>query len=1571
MTVAKLSGPPLRSTAPARALVPPSAPVESPAPTLAAPSPPRDAGLPAPDRVSVQVGPSTAVAPPSALEATRSSEASPTAPQLDQDQGTPPVGPSFTRAQLEVLSGGSISSVFGPAFVAQDEYHRQVRMPMPPLLLADRVLGIEGEPTSMGIGKIWTETDVREDSWYLHQGRMPTGILIESGQADLLLISWLGVDLQNRGERIYRLLGCETTFHGRPPTAGETLRYEIAIDGHARHGDVGLFFFHYECRSNGLPRLTVREGQAGFFTDEELAESAGVLWDPQEDLPEPGLPLDPPVRGILPAVTYSADRVAACAAGRMVEAFGPEFLRTESHTRTPRIPAERMQLFERVEELRLDGGPWGRGYMRAVLPISPDSWFFAGHFLNDPCMPGTLMFEGCLQTMAFYLLAQGYGIDRDGWIFEPVPELPYKMRCRGQVTPQSKELVYELFVTELRGGEEPLLVADILCTVDGLKAFHCRRMAIRLSPDYPLGPSQLAAIPEDRGEVAVVNGFRYGQASLLACANGDPLAAFGELYASIPSTRRVPRLPAPPYHFMSRITRLSDPPGVMRSGAEVESEYDLPPEAWYFHAHPSGEMPVCVLLEAALQPCGWLASYVGCAVQEEELFFRNLDGKGRLHRPIRADDGTLHVHSRLRSLSKAGGMILVSFDVECRVGEELVYELDTTFGFFPGAALAGQAGLPASEEEIAFASTSAELDLTQTLQGLAAEALPLAPLRMVDRVTHRILDEAGGARLRGEKEVQSGEWFLRAHFYQDPVQPGSLGVEALVQLLQAHLLLEGAAETLVGGHFEDFTGTDPVVWQFRGQVLPEASRVSLTLEAEPIRRSEGEWRVRAEGSVWVDGRRIYSVRGIEVAWSMALRPSSGDGQPHELRRVWDPALQPWWGDHRPTYTLPVAPGMALLSLALDFPQRGGRGRVGRVEELQLRRWVVLDRAKEIVAREESDGRVRFLERSPQGEELLLAEGVVHRSRSGEASVGGSIAVSPLPAGAAPFEDPYASGSLFHGPSYQWVVSGRSSPEGVDLEIEIPAASGTGERISHILLDVGLHGVPHDAMERWFPEVAVGQVAYPSRVERFDLLGPVPTSGRCQVRIRPLGLDGGSKRNPKVLVQYLAEGELWAELVLVEICLPATRLGAIPGVQRRAFLRDGAFVPGVRLSEEVDGVTRLTVRTVSQADWLPGTVAALYGLGGEESSGEARVRSIAAREHAAQRLVLHPREVQVDAEGRVQAAALPLIDYTLAITSDAQGVQVRDRASSRMSVDAVERWWRDRGWESRWPDLRPLFMEACRRFVAGVRLVDPAALRSVADRPFLLLANHQVGIESALAGVVLPPVLGRPLLVLAKEEHRASWVGRLAVGLNDARHGDPILHVDRDRQEDMLDKLRLMAEAARSGVRSLLVHVEGTRSVRGGQPVTTLSAVWTDLAVREGLTILPLRFCRGLPAAGVASRLEFPFGMGRQEFVIGRPIPGEELERAPLDARRARVLEGLAELEAYDGDPYPDPDMGERVRAAMARWNLDEVRAVFRLLLGEAQGEMLDAEGLPKEEVPEGIEGAFWNWFLDRSGVPAT
>jgi acyl transferase domain-containing protein/3-hydroxymyristoyl/3-hydroxydecanoyl-(acyl carrier protein) dehydratase len=773
-------------------------------------------------------------------------------------------GPRFGRAELETLAGGRISSVFGPLFEKQDAHARQVRMPEPPLLLADRVLGIDAKPGELGVGTIWTETDVREDSWYLHEGRMPAGIVVESGQADLLLISWMGIDFHNKGERIYRLLGCELTLHGPLPVPGETLAYEIHVDGHAQQGDVRLFFFHYECHVSGKLRVSVRGGQAGFFTDEELRGSAGVLWNAAETRPTEGvhIPL-PPVR--CSKKRLSRSELRAFVEGRVGECFGAGFEPADVHTRTPVIQGGRMQLIDEVEELDLDGGPWRRGYLRARLDLTPDHWFFPGHFKNDPCMPGTLMLEGCLQAMAVYLTAMGHTLDRDGFRFEPATDVPYSLRCRGQATPASKQVVYEVFVDEFVDGPTPTLYADLLGTVDGLKAFHCRRMALRLVPGWPLEPGRVDHPVETKRASARVDGFSFDERAMLACAWGRPSQAFGPMYAPFDGGRRAPRLPGPPYLFISRIAEVTGVIGGMQAGSSVVAEYDVPRDAWYFAENGARSMPLAALMEVALQPCGWLASYVGCALTtEQELVFRNLDGVGKVYGEVREDAKLLVTRARLKTLSRAGGLIIVGFDVSVHLGDRAIYDLETSFGFFTRDAMGDQPGLRAQASELVDPEGSrVSLALSPDTHGLP---LPRERLKMIDKVIG-FWPEGGAARLgrlRAEKDVDPGAWFFKAHFFSDPVQPGSLGLEALIQCVQLVAREHAARECIVHPRFESVAHGVAMSWKYRGQVLPQNKRVSLDVELTQVLREEGSILLVADGSLWVDGKKIYSAKGLAV-----------------------------------------------------------------------------------------------------------------------------------------------------------------------------------------------------------------------------------------------------------------------------------------------------------------------------------------------------------------------------------------------------------------------------------------------------------------------------------------------------------------------------------------------------------------------------------------------------------------------------------------------------------------------------------------------------------------------------------
>ncbi|RYE91518.1 MAG: hypothetical protein EOO75_08725, partial [Myxococcales bacterium] len=694
-------------------------------------------------------------------------------------------------------------------------------------------------------------------------------IMIEAGQADLLLISWLGADFLNRGERIYRLLGCDLRYHGKLPRPGDTLSYDIHVDGHAKHEDVRLFFFHYDCHIGDERRLSVRGGQAGFFTDAELLASGGILWEPEtgENTPDPRL--DAPRVEV--ARSYTREQLDALADGRPWDCFGETHRRARTHVRTPRTGAGPLQLFDAVTDFDPKGGPWGRGYLRAVQSISPDDWFFSGHFKGDPCMPGTLMYEGSMQTMAFYLLAMGFSLDADGWTFEPVPEETYKLRCRGQVTPSSRELVYELFIDEVVEGPVPTLYADLLCTVDGLKAFHCRRMGFRLSPDWPMERIQelYQMSSDDPRPVASHDGFAFDYRSLMACAWGRPSEAFGAMFRVFDGTRRTPRLPGPPYHFVSRIARIDGPINVVQSGTVVTADYDVPPDSWYFDENGVATMPSAVIMEATLQPCGWLASATGVTLHSAtDLCFRNLDGTATWHTEVLPDTGTLSTTTKLTSLAKSAGMVIVNFEVVCRAGDTLVYEMKTVFGFFPPEALASQAGISVGDDERAWLVRDSDLrvDLAARPERFFASGARLAAgkLLMIDRLTGHwpTAGKAGLGRMRAEKDIDAGEWFFKAHFYQDPVQPGSLGIEAMIQLLQAAMLQHDLDRGMQNPRFEPLALGLPLTWKYRGQVVPENRMVTTEIEFTSISRDERSVTAIAEAWLWVDGMCIYHAKNM-------------------------------------------------------------------------------------------------------------------------------------------------------------------------------------------------------------------------------------------------------------------------------------------------------------------------------------------------------------------------------------------------------------------------------------------------------------------------------------------------------------------------------------------------------------------------------------------------------------------------------------------------------------------------------------------------------------------------------------
>ena len=178
-----------------------------------------------------------------------------------------------------------------------------------------------------------------------------------------------------------------------------------------------------------------------------------------------------------------------------------------------------------------------------------------------------------------------------------------------------------------------------------------------------------------------------------------------------------------------------------------------------------------------------------------------------------------------------------------------------SFGFFPKEALARQVGL-------------SEAKPWKPDPGSVVEFLPVPEGAFLPRDRWRMLDThawlpAGGPEglgwLEGRVEVDPGAWFFSAHFYQDPVWPGSLGLEAFLQLMQydcLHRWGPGVADLVDGSEHR---------WVYRGQVTPGIRHV--TVMAEITARDENRREVEARGWLCVGEKIIYGMEAFRIRWN--------------------------------------------------------------------------------------------------------------------------------------------------------------------------------------------------------------------------------------------------------------------------------------------------------------------------------------------------------------------------------------------------------------------------------------------------------------------------------------------------------------------------------------------------------------------------------------------------------------------------------------------------------------------------------------------------------------------------------
>ena len=253
-------------------------------------------------------------------------------------------------------------------------------------------------------------------------------------------------------------------------------------------------------------------------------------------------------------------------------------------------------------------------------------------------------------------------------------------------------------------------------------------------------------------------------------------------------------------------------------------------------------------------------------------------------------------------------------------------------------------------------------------------------------------------------------------------------------------------------------------------------------------------------------------------------------------------------------------------------------------------------------------------------------------------------------------------------------------------------------------------------------------------------------------------------------------------------------------------------------------------------------------------------------------------------------------------------------------------------------VEDLTMALIRRFIRRVEITDPEAFYAQRERGVLYLANHQMDLESILFVLLLPALQGSVTTAVARQELTDSWINTfLRVCFQHPNIVDPniLLLIDRSSPQNVFESLESALDRVRTEQSSLLVHVEGERSLQARQPVQLVSTTLIDLAVAREVPIVPVRFVGGLPVQPLPEPLEFPLGYGQQDIWIGTPILAGTLATQSSAERKITVLNALNGFDGRWREEQPIPAK-DAFATSVASWRqmhpVTEIQAaLFRVL----------------------------------------
>ncbi|MDP7317043.1 MAG: beta-hydroxydecanoyl-ACP dehydratase, partial [SAR324 cluster bacterium] len=259
-----------------------------------------------------------------------------------------------------------------------------------------------------------------------------------------------------------------------------------------------------------------------------------------------------------------------------------------------------------------------------------------------------------------------------------------------------------------------------------------------------------------------------------------------------------------------------------------------------------------------------------------DLHYRNLDGNGTLLADPDLCGKTIVSEITLKSTVASGNTVIQTHDFALYADGEKFYVGDTVFGYFTDEALANQVGLDGGKlvapevagfpENRVIRWNLADFSESwfQAPEGRSHQRLATRQLKLLDEL--HIVPDGGTSRkgyVYGVRMVDPEDWFFPCHFHQDPVMPGSLGVEAIFQAMQGFALQQGLADRFQNPRFGWVQ--ERTAWKYRGQILRETRQMQLEIHVTNVQEHLDQTVVTANASLWRDDLRIYEITDLRIS----------------------------------------------------------------------------------------------------------------------------------------------------------------------------------------------------------------------------------------------------------------------------------------------------------------------------------------------------------------------------------------------------------------------------------------------------------------------------------------------------------------------------------------------------------------------------------------------------------------------------------------------------------------------------------------------------------------------------------